>query len=117
MAKKTFHLTPKVRRSLIVLGQQLQVARLKRNLTMELVAERAGIAVPTLRSLEAGKPTSSVGGLAMVLLALGLHEDLRKIAADDTLGLELQESGLRKRASRRSKSTASAQKNQLDSKV
>jgi transcriptional regulator with XRE-family HTH domain len=100
MPKKPHHLPPKTKRALAALGQQIQAARLKRNLTMELICQRAGISSPTLRSIEQGQPTPSVGSLAMVLLALGLQDDLKKIAGVDEVGELIQESELRKRASR-----------------
>ena len=108
MPKKTHFLPPRTKRALAALGQQIQLARLKRNLTMDLVCRRAGISEPTLRSLEQGNPSPSLGALAMVLLALGLQEDLKKIAAVDEVGELLQESDMRKRASRPRKSSSSA---------
>jgi transcriptional regulator with XRE-family HTH domain len=100
MSKREIVLPLRTKRALVALGNQIQVARLSRNFTMALIAERAGISVPTLRSLEKGLPTASVGSLAMVLLALGLQEDLKKIAAADETGKILAESEMRKRARR-----------------
>ena len=43
MAKKTVVLTPKVKRTLMTVGEQIKLARLRRKLSAELVSERAGI--------------------------------------------------------------------------
>lgn len=43
MAKKTVVLTPKVKKTLMTVGEQIKLARLRRKLSAELVSERAGI--------------------------------------------------------------------------
>lgn len=43
MAKKTAVLLPKTQKILEQMGEQIKYARLRRKLSMELVAERAGI--------------------------------------------------------------------------
>ena len=85
-------------------GEQIKLARLRRNLTAELVAERAGISRASLWKVESGNPAVAMGNYAAVLHALnGLDGDLLNIAKDDDLGRRLQDLGLLtgKRARRR----------------
>jgi hypothetical protein len=53
-----------------MLGEQLRAERLRKNLTMDTVAEMAGVSVNTLRSLEAGQG-GRVESLIRVVRALG----------------------------------------------
>lgn len=86
-----------------VFGEQLKLARLRRNLRAVLVAERAGISRSTLWQIEKGSPTVALGAYFMVLFALGLEWDLLLVAKDDELGRKLQDAKLvtRKRAKKR----------------
>ena len=96
-------MTRKLSSYMSVLGEQIKLARLRRNLTMEQVAARAQCSRLTLARLEAGKPTVSLGVLARVLLALQLEDDLLLIAKDDKMGRLMQDLGLKekKRASKK----------------
>ncbi|HTU58277.1 MAG TPA: helix-turn-helix transcriptional regulator [Polyangiales bacterium] len=85
---------PAVRRVLAELGRNVRLARLRRKLSAELLAERAGMTRPTLRSIERGEPSVTLGALANVLHSLGLETDLRKLAEDDELGRKLQDAEL-----------------------
>jgi hypothetical protein len=51
MSKKAQILLPKVLKSLSVLGENIKLARLRRNYSAEQVSERAGISRPTLLSI------------------------------------------------------------------
>lgn len=83
---------PRISKTLKQMGNQIKLARLRRNLTASLVCERAGISRATLWQIEKGSPTVSMGAYASVLLALnGLDKDLLKIASDDELGRTLQD--------------------------
>lgn len=55
MAKKTVVIMPQTRDILVQMGEQIRLARLRRKLTLELVAERAGISLATLASIEKGR--------------------------------------------------------------
>ena len=83
------------------LGDQIKLARLRRNLSVEMVAERAGISRTTLWSVEKGTPTVAIGTYAAVLHALGgMDQVLLLVAKDDKLGRTMQDLKLttRKRA-------------------
>jgi len=94
MPKRTAHVQPAVRRALQVLGDNVRLARKRRGLTQALVAERSGMSIPTLRSIERGAPTVTLGALANVLHSLGLEDDLEVVARDDELGRRLQDAKL-----------------------
>ena len=97
--KKTSVIPIPVNKALKTLGQNIKEARIKRRLTLELVAERAGISMLTLRMLEKGSPTVSMGIYAKVLFVLGLVENLYEIANPDKdeVGKVLESENLPKR--------------------
>lgn len=103
MPKKTLVLMPKTRKKLEQLGYRISMARLRRDLSVELVAERAGISRTTLWAIERGSPTVSIGAYAKVLAAIQMGDEIDKICADDPLGIFLQEEKLavRKRAGKK----------------
>ena len=105
----TFPLSPPVARSLANLGQDVDVARKKRRLTVSALCERAGISAPLYLRLVKGSPGTSIGAYAMVLLALGMEtpfDSLLDASKDDT-GLLLEEARLPKRV-RRARNKAEA---------
>ncbi len=79
------------------LGENVRLARQRRQLTAELVAERAGMSRPTLRSLERGGSSVTLGALANVLYTLGLVEELAAIGGDDPFGRKLEDARLTQR--------------------
>jgi transcriptional regulator with XRE-family HTH domain len=97
-----------VRRSLRKLGQDISVARKRRRLTKEAVAQRAFIARNTLTKVEEGDPGVSIGIYATVLFVLGLVDGLADIAdpLTDAVGLSLDADRLpeRTRQTRRARS-------------
>lgn len=76
---------------LIAMGERIRLARLRRKLSMRLVAARAGVSRSTLYAVEAGEPTCALGTYFRVLAVLSLERDFEKIAADDSIGRELQD--------------------------
>lgn len=104
MAKKSVVLLPETIEILVQMGEQIKLARLRRQLRAELVAERAGISRATLVSIEKGSPSVSMGCYAAVLHALNyMDKDLLLVAKDDVLGRKLQDLDLsiKKRVSKR----------------
>lgn len=101
--KKTVLLPLSSKKVLSVFGEQLKLARLRRNLRAEVVAERAGVSRSTLWQVEKGNPRVTLGAYFMILFALGLERDLLLVAKDDELGRKLQDANLveRKRAKKR----------------
>ena len=98
MAKKSVVIMPDTMKILSILGEQIQFARLRRDLTVKLVAERAGISRATLWQVEKGSPNVAMGIYAAVLHALnGMDKDLLLVAKDDELGRTLQDLKLKRR--------------------
>jgi len=85
---------PSSRRILETMGEQIKLARLRRKLSSEMVAERAGIARNTMISIERGGASVSLGNYFNVLKALGLEKDFLLLAKDDELGRKLQDAKL-----------------------
>ena len=94
MARKTAPLLPRMARLLTDLGERLKLARLRRRLTAKQVAERAGMSVMTLRSLESGGAGVTMGAYLSVMHVLGLEQDLNKVGALDQVGHHLQDGRL-----------------------
>lgn len=95
MSKKTVAIMPSTQKVLENMGEQIKLARLRRNLSTELLSERAGISRATLWAVEKGSPTVAMGIYAAVLHALGgLDKDLELIAKDDEFGRRLQDMNL-----------------------
>ena len=86
-----------------VVGEQIKLARLRRNLSVAQVAERATCSSLTVSRIEKGVPTVAIGIYLRVLYALQLDDDILALAKDDELGRALQDMNLppRKRASKK----------------
>lgn len=92
MSKKSTVVLPQTQEILYQMGEQIRLARLRRHLSAELVAERAGISRMTLSNIEKGSPSVAIGSYAAVLHALnGMDKDLLLVAKDDELGRKLQD--------------------------
>jgi transcriptional regulator with XRE-family HTH domain len=85
---------PKNLKVLNVLGEHIQLARLRRKFSAEQVAERAGISRKTVYNIEQGIPTVAIGSYLQVLFVLGLEKDLSMVASSDPLGRKLQDAGI-----------------------
>ena len=92
MNKRGVMVSPKTAEILEQMGEQIKLARLRRRLSTELVAERAGISRATLWNVEKGSPSVAIGIYAAVLHALGnMDNDFLLVAKDDELGRTLQD--------------------------
>ena len=92
MNKRGVTVSPKTAEILELMGEQIKLARLRRRLSTELVAERAGISRATLWNVEKGSPSVAIGIYAAVLHALGnMDSDFLLVAKDDELGRTLQD--------------------------
>lgn len=104
MKKAAYNIVPATENILKTMGEQIKLVRLRRDLSAELVAERAGISRASLWKVESGNPAVAIGIYAAVLHALGnMDRDLALVAKDDEMGRQMQDLNLmtRKRASRR----------------
>jgi transcriptional regulator with XRE-family HTH domain len=92
--KKPVLLFPATTRKLQEIGRNLRLARLRRRLSAEQLAMRAGISRSTLWMIEKGSPVVAFGAYAQVLFVLGLDNDILALGADDELGRKLQDAEL-----------------------
>jgi len=86
------------------LGSRLRAARINRNDTMEVFAERLGVSVGTVRAMERGAPTVQVGAWLNALWLLNELDSLVPVLKPKESLLErfkAEEKGRRQRASRR----------------
>jgi transcriptional regulator with XRE-family HTH domain len=91
MNREKYVLLPSLSKILTSLGEDIKLARLRRKLSAQQVAERAGISRSSLWQIEKGKPNVSMGYYAQVLFVLGLEKNISKVADDDVLGRKLQD--------------------------
>ncbi len=93
----------KLEQKMQIVGEQIKLARLRRNLSIAQIAERATCSPLTVARVEKGSPSVSIGIYARVLYALQLEDDLLRLAGEDELGRRLQDLSLtqRRRASKK----------------
>ena len=105
MSKSTMgtKLPRKLEQKMQVVGEQIKLARLRRNLSVAQVAERATCSPLTVSRIEKGVPTVAIGIYLRVLYTLQLDDDILSLAKDDELGRALQDMNMipRKRASKK----------------
>ena len=94
MANKTPILLPRIQKILSELGENIRLARLRRRLSSQQVADRAGMGRSTLVKIEQGYPGVGIGHYLNVLKVLGLEHDFLLLAKDDVLGRKLQDAKL-----------------------
>ena len=95
MVRRKSVLLPKSKRILLELGGNIRLARLRRKLSAEQVAERANMSRTTLYAIEKGMPNVSIGSYFSVLQVLGLEKDFLLLAKDDVLGRKLQDAKIK----------------------
>lgn len=91
MPSKKQPVFPAERKLLAEFGERLKLARLRRKISAETLAERSSISRMTLHRAEQGSPAVSMGTYLRILAALHLQDDIHLLAADDKLGRKLQD--------------------------
>ena len=94
MKTKKTSIFPQAKKTLEIFGENIKLARLRRKLSMEQVAERAGISRSTLIKIEKGDDSVSMGSYFQVLFVMRLEQDFLVVAKDDILGRKIQDAGL-----------------------
>ncbi len=99
MSKATMGTTMprKLETNLQTVGEQIRLARLRRNLSVAQVAERASCSPLTISRIEKGTPTVAIGIYLRVLYALQLEDDILLLAQKDELGRAIQDLTLKNR--------------------
>lgn len=97
MPSKAQPIYPAEEKLLTDFGERLRLARLRRNLSADTLAERSSISRMTLHRAEKGSPAVAMGTYLRILAALHLEGDLELLAKDDALGRKLQDLALPKR--------------------
>lgn len=99
MVKSTMgtKLPRKLEQKMQIVGEQIKLARLRRNLSVSQVAERATCSPLTVSRIEKGVATVAIGIYLRVLYALQLDDDILWLAKEDTLGKTLQDLNMTKR--------------------
>jgi len=99
MTKSTMgtKLPRKLDQKMQIVGEQIRLARLRRNLSIAQIAERATCSPLTVSRIEKGTPTVAIGIYLRVLYALQLDDDILLLAKEDVIGKALQDLRLKKR--------------------
>jgi transcriptional regulator with XRE-family HTH domain len=88
----------KAKEALAQLGEQIRMARKRRQWTIAELAKKIGVSSPTIMALEKGEPTVSIGVLVSTLWTLGLESELRNLAnPNDSEGIKLMNTRLPKK--------------------
>jgi transcriptional regulator with XRE-family HTH domain len=97
---------PAEKKLLTDFGERLRLARLRRQVTIDTAAARAGISRMTLYRAERGESAVAIGTYLRILASLRLEGDLALLARDDELGRRLQDLELPQRVTRQKKAAA-----------
>jgi transcriptional regulator with XRE-family HTH domain len=99
MAKNTMgtKLPRKLQQKMATVGEQIKLARLRRDFSVAQIAERATCSPNTVLRIEKGSPTVSIGIYLRVLYALQLDDDILLLAQKDEMGRTLQDLSLKNR--------------------
>lgn len=99
MTKSTMgtKLPRKLDQKMQIVGEQIRLARLRRNLSIAQIAERATCSPLTVSRIEKGTPTVAIGIYLRVLYALQLDDNILLLAKEDVIGKALQDLRLKKR--------------------
>ena len=77
-------------------GKNIQIARKRRRIPLRQMSEQTLISVPTLRKVEKGSPSVSLGIFLQVLWTLQLHTGFESIAdpKKDDVGIQKEQARL-----------------------
>lgn len=89
--KRAAPVFPKNKKVLSILGENIKLACKRRGYSQSLIAERTGLSRLTVRKIQQGDSTVSIGHYVAVLSVLGMAEDFVRVASDDELGRKLQD--------------------------
>lgn len=97
------NLPRRAEQNLQIVGEQIRLARLRRDLSIAQIAKRASCSELTVMRVEKGAPTVAIGIYLRILFALGLDDSILFVAKDDEMGHTLQDLDLkhRQRASKK----------------
>jgi len=100
-----FVLPQQVAERVVMLGQHIRLARIRRGWSVQTLASKAGVNRNTLSAFELGKPGTAIGVCFTLIWALGLEKSLAAVADPDTddHGKALEASRRPKRAGRQRK--------------
>ena len=103
MPRKNIKLAPSTVKILEKMGTRIKRARLRRNISVEMIIEKTGISETTFYAIEKGVSTVSIGAYSAVLAVLEMDKDIDMIALDEEGKKQFWKQNLqrRERASRR----------------
>jgi transcriptional regulator with XRE-family HTH domain len=98
--KKKIVLTIPVKRALKKLGKDIKEARIRRCITIAMMAERSNVTAVTVAKVEKGDPSVSFGTYATIIFILGMIDKIYNLLdlSGDSVGRLLAEEQLPKRA-------------------
>ena len=79
---------------LVNMGKQIRLARLRRGIQVDEIADKAGISRVTVWAVEKGMDSVAIGNYAAILSALEVSEDFNLIAREDAAGHEAMDARL-----------------------
>ncbi|WP_447526992.1 helix-turn-helix transcriptional regulator [Parasphingorhabdus sp. NYA22] len=91
------------------MGKDIAVARKRRKISQQLMAERMFVSVQTVQRLESGDPTVGIAVLASALFVLGFTKRLAGLAAPES-----DQVGMREHLARLPKKTHSGSSKDMD---
>lgn len=65
------------------LGENIRIARQRRQLSQSRLAKKAGVSVSTIKRLEAGDPGVSLSAIANILIPMGLERELATLISPE----------------------------------
>ena len=100
MARKIL-VMPSTSARLKTLGEQIKYARLRRRLSVTVIAERASVSRASVYAVEKGNPSVAIGVYAGIMLALGMPDEITLPCKNDIMGRDLEDLNLHIRRRRK----------------